>query len=482
MFHEADFTKWSKLQLGTSYLSHLYNNAESNPDFTIHLKYIHGQQEQQEQQEGGRSILVHKFILSAASGFFRGLFHSGMMDSNTDSYTFQPSDHLDRLDPVLAERAVEHVIQLLYFGNFGVIRGLDGLVLDGAADDIDTIAAAADGDHSSQSNGVETELDLQKDIDLIVQMLHVANFFEMDYVSRACAAILAHVTNNNNIFFHVLMPSSKQLAHLKRQCAQYLSKHKHQVFGHDTVSMLPYELLVGLLLHVSSHRMPQDKIIDIFNCWKTGDPEMREPLRQQFLDEVRFKSVKDLSWYESKLLPMIEEPYGIFQYMKHVKTEHRVLSLGLDASGKTTMLYRLKFGEVVTTIPTIGFNVETVTIGSSQLTMWDVGGSEKIRPLWRHYNQNVSGIVFVVDSSDRERFDEVKDLLQKHVLHEEDLTGIPILFCANKQDLTNACTAGQLIERLDLEKITDRPWFVHATNAITGDFHEGMEWLIGQMS
>jgi len=65
--------------------------------------------------------------------------------------------------------------------------------------------------------------------------------------------------------------------------------------------------------------------------------------------------------------------------------------VGLDAAGKTTTLYKLKLGEVVTTIPTIGFNVETVEYKNINFTVWDVGGQDKIRPLWRHYYQNTQG-------------------------------------------------------------------------------------------
>ena len=69
------------------------------------------------------------------------------------------------------------------------------------------------------------------------------------------------------------------------------------------------------------------------------------------------------------------------------KQEMRILMVGLDAAGKTTILYKLKLGEVVTTIPTIGFNVETVEYKNISFTVWDVGGQDKIRPLWRHYYQ-----------------------------------------------------------------------------------------------
>nr|KAF6479063.1 ADP ribosylation factor 1 [Molossus molossus] len=73
------------------------------------------------------------------------------------------------------------------------------------------------------------------------------------------------------------------------------------------------------------------------------------------------------------------------------KKEMRILMVGLDAAGKTTILYKLKLGEIVTTIPTIGFNVETVEYKNISFTVWDVGGQDKIRPLWRHYFQNTQG-------------------------------------------------------------------------------------------
>ena len=91
------------------------------------------------------------------------------------------------------------------------------------------------------------------------------------------------------------------------------------------------------------------------------------------------------------------------------------LTVGLDAAGKTTILYKLKLGEIVTTIPTIGFNVETVEYKNICFTVWDVGGQDKIRPLWRHYFQNTQGLIFVIDSNDRERITEAQDELQKMV-------------------------------------------------------------------
>lgn len=95
------------------------------------------------------------------------------------------------------------------------------------------------------------------------------------------------------------------------------------------------------------------------------------------------------------------------------KKDMRILMLGLDAAGKTTILYKLKLGDVVSSVPTIGFNVETVEYKNIKFTVWDVGGQDKIRLLWRHYYQNTQGLIFVVDSSDKDRIDIAREELQR---------------------------------------------------------------------
>jgi len=137
------------------------------------------------------------------------------------------------------------------------------------------------------------------------------------------------------------------------------------------------------------------------------------------------------------------------------KKQMRILMVGLDAAGKTTILYKLKLGEIVTTIPTIGFNVETVEYKNICFTVWDVGGQDKIRPLWRHYFQNTQGLIFVVDSNDRERITEAQEELQK-MLQEDELREATLLVFANKQDLPNAMTASELTDKLGLQNLRNR--------------------------
>lgn len=131
------------------------------------------------------------------------------------------------------------------------------------------------------------------------------------------------------------------------------------------------------------------------------------------------------------------------------------IAVGLDAAGKTTILYQLKLGEIVTTIPTIGFNVETVEYRNLKFTVWDVGGQDKIRPLWRHYYQNTQGIIFVVDCNDRERVPEAAEEL-RNLLTEDDLANAAVLVFANKQDLPNAMTTTEVTDKLRLHTLNRR--------------------------
>lgn len=164
------------------------------------------------------------------------------------------------------------------------------------------------------------------------------------------------------------------------------------------------------------------------------------------------------------------------------KQQMRILMVGLDAAGKTTILYKLKLGEIVTTIPTIGFNVETVEYKNISFTVWDVGGQDKIRPLWRHYFQNTQGLIFVVDSNDRERVNEAKDELNK-MLSEDELRDAVLLVFANKQDLPHAMTCAELSDKLGLSSIRGRRWYIQSTCATHGEgLYEGLDWLSGELA
>jgi len=180
------------------------------------------------------------------------------------------------------------------------------------------------------------------------------------------------------------------------------------------------------------------------------------------------------------VVTMVTSGFTSLWHMVFPKQQLRLLMVGLDAGGKTTILYRLKLGVVVTTIPTIGFNVETVEHKEIDIICWDVGGPDKIRPLWRHYYQNTQVLIFVVDSNDRERIDEAA-LELNHFLREDELRDAVLLVFANKQDLPTAMSVSEVTDRLGLNAIRRRPWYIQACCATTGEgLPEGLDWLASQ--
>merc|ERR1711871_1452950 len=171
-----------------------------------------------------------------------------------------------------------------------------------------------------------------------------------------------------------------------------------------------------------------------------------------------------------------------FTHLFKLNRDAKICMVGLDAAGKTTILYKLKLGEVVSTIPTIGFNVETVAYKNVHFTVWDVGGQDKIRPLWRHYYQNTQGLIFVVDSNDRERIEDAHEELHR-MLNEDELRDAVVLVFANKQDLPQAMPAAEVTDKLGLHNMRNRNWYIQSTCATTGDgLYEGLDWLSRTLS
>ena len=151
--------------------------------------------------------------------------------------------------------------------------------------------------------------------------------------------------------------------------------------------------------------------------------------------------------------------------------------LGLDAAGKTTILYKLHIGEVLSTVPTLGFNVEKVQYKNVVFTVWDVGGQEKLRPLWRHYFNNTDALIFVVDSLDRDRVDRAAEEFHA-IINDFHMRNSAILVFANKQDMKNALSAAEVAEALGMHELRGRKWHVQSAVATQGlGLYEGLDWL-----
>jgi len=157
------------------------------------------------------------------------------------------------------------------------------------------------------------------------------------------------------------------------------------------------------------------------------------------------------------------------------KKKTRILMLGLDAAGKTTILYKLHLGELVSTVPTIGFNVETIEYKNLRMTIWDVGGQTQIRKLWKHYYSGTNALIFVIDSSDKERIEIAKEELF-NVLDDEELNDAKLLVFANKLDIAQL-NVSEIMNILELHKLK-RDWKIQGCCGLTGEgIYDGLDWL-----
>ncbi|EDL01263.1 ADP-ribosylation factor-like protein 14 [Mus musculus] len=162
---------------------------------------------------------------------------------------------------------------------------------------------------------------------------------------------------------------------------------------------------------------------------------------------------------------------GLLNSKNPQSKQAHILLLGLDSAGKSTLLYRLKFAETLSTIPTIGFNVEMVQLQSSlTLTVWDVGGQEKMRTVWDCYCENAQGLMYVVDCSEGKKRLEDSRKEFKHILKNEHIKNTPVVILANKQDLPGALSAEDITRMFKVKKLcSNRNWYVQPCCAVTGE-------------
>ncbi|CDJ41661.1 ADP-ribosylation factor domain-containing protein, putative [Eimeria tenella] len=159
----------------------------------------------------------------------------------------------------------------------------------------------------------------------------------------------------------------------------------------------------------------------------------------------------------------------------------RVLMLGLDNAGKTSILYRLHLGDVVTTVPTVGVNLETLQYKNISFEVWDLGGQTGVRPYWRCYFSDTDAVIYVVDSTDRDRMGVAKHELYA-LLDEDELRKSLLLIFANKQDLPDAASEAEIAEQLGVSSIMNRTWTIVKSSSKTGDgLVEGMDWLVERL-
>lgn len=177
----------------------------------------------------------------------------------------------------------------------------------------------------------------------------------------------------------------------------------------------------------------------------------------------------------------------LLNFLRFRKRETNVLVVGLDNSGKTTIMNHFKVAEEKQQeiVPTVGFSVEKFSVKGLTFTAFDMSGQGRYRNLWEHYYKGVEGVIFVVDASDSLRLVVAKDELDMMLKHPDlamKAESLPLLFFANKSDLREAASSLKISQTLELDKLQSNPWHIQASNAITGNgLEEGLDWLSDQI-
>eukprot|EP00595_Chromulina_sp_UTEXLB2642_P000098 CAMPEP_0196762176 /NCGR_PEP_ID=MMETSP1095-20130614/1549_1 /TAXON_ID=96789 ORGANISM="Chromulina nebulosa, Strain UTEXLB2642" /NCGR_SAMPLE_ID=MMETSP1095 /ASSEMBLY_ACC=CAM_ASM_000446 /LENGTH=185 /DNA_ID=CAMNT_0042112605 /DNA_START=52 /DNA_END=609 /DNA_ORIENTATION=- len=172
----------------------------------------------------------------------------------------------------------------------------------------------------------------------------------------------------------------------------------------------------------------------------------------------------------------------LLRKLKKSDHEARLLVLGLDNSGKTSILKKLSDEDITHIMPTQGFNIKSLMHDGFKLNVWDIGGQKSIRPYWRNYFDHTDALIYVIDSADRRRIEETCLELQQ-LLEEEKLANVPLLVLANKQDLLNALAPDEITTELALNEVRDRVWQILPCSAKSGDgLPVAMEWIVEQIN
>ncbi|KAJ5819258.1 Small GTPase superfamily ARF/SAR type [Penicillium riverlandense] len=181
--------------------------------------------------------------------------------------------------------------------------------------------------------------------------------------------------------------------------------------------------------------------------------------------------------------------------------EMRILMLGLDNAGKTTIVKRIMDEDITTVSPTLGFIIKTIDFNGYKLNIWDVGGQRTLRSYWKNYFEKTDTLVWVVDATDRLRVDDCRQELAGLLLEEvgehpiyhmqslnkhtdafgriQRLMGASLLVFLNKTDVEECMTEEEVRERLGLDLIVTHKWTILPCSAMTGkNLKEGLAWVV----
>ncbi|KAJ7667507.1 ADP-ribosylation factor family-domain-containing protein [Mycena polygramma] len=164
----------------------------------------------------------------------------------------------------------------------------------------------------------------------------------------------------------------------------------------------------------------------------------------------------------------------IIRKNRQKEKEMRILFLGLDNAGKTTILKKLNGEDILSVSPTLGFNIKTFAHGNYTLNIWDVGGQRTLRPYWRNYFEQTDALVM--------RMKDCKEELHSLLL-EDRLAGASLLVFANKQDLQGSMTDVEIRDALDLRSIKSHHWKIWSCSAVTGEnLVTGLDWVVADVA
>ncbi|TRM68616.1 GTP-binding protein [Schizophyllum amplum] len=172
----------------------------------------------------------------------------------------------------------------------------------------------------------------------------------------------------------------------------------------------------------------------------------------------------------------------VIRKSRQKEKEMRILFLGLDNAGKTTILKKLNGEDISSISPTLGFNIRTFAHNRYTLNIWDVGGQRTLRPYWRNYFEQTDAIVWVVDSGDRMRMEDCKHELHS-LLTEDRLSGASLLIFANKQDLPGSLSSAEISQAIELPAIRSHHWKIQPCSAVTGEnLVQGLDWVVDDVA
>ena len=184
-------------------------------------------------------------------------------------------------------------------------------------------------------------------------------------------------------------------------------------------------------------------------------------------------------------LNKLNSKMGLLKILRKIKLkEHqvRLLTLGLDNSGKTTIIKSILGQDPTSTSPTLGFTINTLKYGNNTINFWDIGGQTTIRSYWRNYFEETDGVLWVVDSGDKLRLNDCKEELH-NLLKQEKLAGATLIVLCNKQDINGALKVEEIKNILELDKITSRHWMIMPCCGLTGEgLKEGLNWIMDDIS